>query len=570
MAVAVASPQKRKQEPAHAHGASSRAAANPGGSSALRVQLRSMDYHQQIAALSPDAPVQCRGDHGTEHVHAAAAQGIAGGGGALPHADTIQAAFGRHDVSHVEAHTGSEADEATRSMGAQAYATGSHVALGSGGQDLHTTAHEAAHVVQQRGGVSLSSGVGKSGDPYEQHADRVADAVVSGQSAEGLLDEMAGGGGGGAVQSKAVQRKDEPAGKWDTARMLAKDSFFDLIRQNLLAAESWKGRAEVEDPPPLWQSALVGLGGMVLNAALGGVGGMLIKGLVAEGTKVVAELAIRTAVNAGVDACKKGVGAAQTAASGSGDQAPLIAFCEQQRLGMSAASKAARESFVKSTGDSGDQKMTIAEMEQVKAANDSQFSNAMSIQNKEMLVGWMALQAGETSKTPGTKGASTEGNVEDIDNNGILRITISGSGDSVSKIATAEVDGLNEGLRAELAGSKLGDWMVGGAHKRKQGIDVLVTTVSPDRANNFQMSQATTQKAKAADVCGTWGGFKGPIFFSIFAERTGTTSWHDSDMDLSIDSQWGADAGRWFLDNVKGHAAILNECRSKTLPTVSG
>ena len=36
--------------------------------------------------------------------HAAAAHGIASGGGAMPHGDKIQSAFGAHDVSGIQAH----------------------------------------------------------------------------------------------------------------------------------------------------------------------------------------------------------------------------------------------------------------------------------------------------------------------------------------------------------------------------------------------------------------------------------------------------------------------------------
>jgi Domain of unknown function (DUF4157) len=52
-------------------------------------------------------------------------------------------------------------------MGATAYATGDRIAF-AGAPDLHTTAHEAAHVVQQRAGVSLPGGVGQAGDAYER------------------------------------------------------------------------------------------------------------------------------------------------------------------------------------------------------------------------------------------------------------------------------------------------------------------------------------------------------------------------------------------------------------------
>ena len=70
--------------------------------------------------------------------------------------------------------------------------------------DLHIAAHEAAHVVQQRGGVQLKGGVGEVGDAYEQHADQVADAVVQGKSAEALLDPYAGGAGQAGLQRQAI------------------------------------------------------------------------------------------------------------------------------------------------------------------------------------------------------------------------------------------------------------------------------------------------------------------------------------------------------------------------------
>ncbi len=142
---------------------------------------------------------------GDEAVHEAAQHGTRGAGGALPHLDAIQRSFGRHDVRGVKAHTGADAEAGARAMGAEAFATGDHVAF-AGAPGLHTAAHEAAHVIQQRGGVALKGGVGEVGDPYERHADQVADLVVRGESAEALLDQMAGGGaaGGGAVQRAAV------------------------------------------------------------------------------------------------------------------------------------------------------------------------------------------------------------------------------------------------------------------------------------------------------------------------------------------------------------------------------
>jgi hypothetical protein len=149
------------------------------------------------------APVQRKaaGGGGEADVHAAAAHGISGSGGALPHRDTIQQLFGPdHDVSGIRAHTDGAARQATGQMGAQGYATGNDVAF-AGQPDLHLAAHEAAHVVQQRSGVQLSGGVGDAGDVYERNADAVADRVVQGRSAADLLPQT-GGGGGAQVQRK--------------------------------------------------------------------------------------------------------------------------------------------------------------------------------------------------------------------------------------------------------------------------------------------------------------------------------------------------------------------------------
>jgi Domain of unknown function (DUF4157) len=139
---------------------------------------------------------------GAGAVHAAAAQGVATPSGPLPHGDTIQRAFGHHDISSIQAHTGPEAATSASAMGADAYAAGNHVVMGRG-TDLHTVAHEAAHVVQQRGGVQLKGGVGATSDTYERHADAVADRVVAGQSAADLLDGVAAGATTHAVQRQA-------------------------------------------------------------------------------------------------------------------------------------------------------------------------------------------------------------------------------------------------------------------------------------------------------------------------------------------------------------------------------
>jgi guanyl-specific ribonuclease Sa len=156
----------------------------------------------QRKAAAPADPAEAAAP---DNVHAAAEQGISGDASSLPHLGAVQQAFGKHDIGHIQAHVGPEAQQANAALGAKAYATGDHVAFG-GAPDLHTVAHEAAHVIQQREGVHLAGGVGRDGDEHERHADAVADRVVRGQSAEALLDAAPGRGGAGkgGVQQKSA------------------------------------------------------------------------------------------------------------------------------------------------------------------------------------------------------------------------------------------------------------------------------------------------------------------------------------------------------------------------------
>ena len=200
---------------------------------------------------------KANGDDETGSIHDAAAHGIQGGGCALPHLETIQRSFGRHDVSGITAHQGANANAATERMGAAAYATGNNVVFGAGRATLHTAAHEAAHAVQQRAGVSLLGGVGEVGDPYERHADAVADAVVAGQSAEAILDATPGGSlsaGGHVQRAPTVQRQETP-----TAPESGEDMPALLDRIVGEARGDWSKRNKVD--PSKFNDPNVGLGG---------------------------------------------------------------------------------------------------------------------------------------------------------------------------------------------------------------------------------------------------------------------------------------------------------------------
>ena len=134
--------------------------------------------------------------------HRVASEGVQNAATPLPGFGRIQAAFGKHDISNVRVNVGGEAAAANRQLGARAYARGNRIAFREQ-PSLRLSAHEAAHVVQQRRGVHLPGGLGSPGDAYEQQADRVAEAVVAGRSAEAELDRVVDGPPGGGI---GVQR----------------------------------------------------------------------------------------------------------------------------------------------------------------------------------------------------------------------------------------------------------------------------------------------------------------------------------------------------------------------------
>ena len=164
-----------------------------------------------------------------QQVHQVAQAGLRDAGQPYPFLAEIQRSFGQHDISGLESHTGEAARAANSELGSTAYHKGGHVAFGQA-PTLADAAHEAAHYVQGVGATQLKGGVGQAGDVYERHADRVAAAVITGESAEPLLDLTPGGGG-----SPVVATGDAPV---------------QMTGGSLSRAGGQAGRKEEEEPKP--------------------------------------------------------------------------------------------------------------------------------------------------------------------------------------------------------------------------------------------------------------------------------------------------------------------------------
>ncbi len=195
------------------------------------LQLQSAIGNQAVQRLLQASAGHSRlNSNSAEDIQQLAHHGTAGNAVSLPYLGQIQQSFGPgYDLRHVRAYVGGQAAEAARSLRAQAYTTGEEVAFSSS-PNLHTAAHEAAHVVQQRSGIQLKGGVGESGDPYERHADAVADAVVRGGSAESLLNRIPQESAGHAGPHPVQRRTD-----WDaegrTMMREVEDAARELVKQ---------------------------------------------------------------------------------------------------------------------------------------------------------------------------------------------------------------------------------------------------------------------------------------------------------------------------------------------------
>lgn len=127
----------------------------------------------------------------------------ASSGGTIPHRDRMEAAFGE-DLGHLRAHTGTEAQAATGSLGATAFAYGNQIAFNEDTPGEETVAHEIAHTKQQAGGISLENGQGQPGDVHEREAESIAAKVGQGESVDGLLPP------GGAPVTPGLQLEEDP------------------------------------------------------------------------------------------------------------------------------------------------------------------------------------------------------------------------------------------------------------------------------------------------------------------------------------------------------------------------
>lgn len=533
--------------------------------------------NSEPAAIGSDQPVQRQsqnddsssGDQKTLH---AAADGLSGPSQTLPFSGKIQNSFGHHDVSDVAVHIGGPATQACAAMGAQAYATDGEVAFKEQ-PDLHTAAHEAAHVVQQRGGVSLSGGVGRAGDAYEKHADVVADLVERGQSAEAVLDQH-----GCGQETTGVQREGEDPTEWDNQWKATEATFgYFLTAFNNGVYGTFQAQAILEDQPSVGERILSVVAQAAIAGLLGGVCGYIAARVITQTMKPLIQGLWNAAIDAGRAAAEGGMAEAYDNATARDQElAALIAFCGQMSHAALRATQAVTEAFNDAAGNKDDQLMTIAEMLSLYDANNSAIDEAGTLAVQQCLTAWLNLLSGT--------GINWSTDVEDTSQRGVLGIVFNGAAGEPIQILEANVEGINSFLRAEMSGTRLSRWI----HPEEEddetyahlpiqdlSLDLIVRTGDPtDFNDSFQVTTEIHDNMIDAGVTrgrgllGNEASRNRAIYFAFGMNRDGWI-YVDDDASWRQDYNYCADAGRWFLENVKTPEQVIQQLLNKTLPTVN-
>jgi hypothetical protein len=188
---------ERVQTPGPAAASSTRAIAARAPQLARKCACAAGEPHcskcQDEAKVSMGVTMQRKASHGgAQYGIPPVVHGVLGSPGQALDDGTrsfMESRFG-YDFSQVRVHTGAQAAESARAVGAHAYTIGGDIVFDTGKYDPHSSmgrellAHELTHAIQQSGISSSSSlddvAVTSPGDATEREADEVAQSVMKG------------------------------------------------------------------------------------------------------------------------------------------------------------------------------------------------------------------------------------------------------------------------------------------------------------------------------------------------------------------------------------------------------
>jgi hypothetical protein len=172
--------------------------------SALDATAQGIEVHRGAA----QGIEQVGSGHAVEDAAAQAAtlHALSGTARALPHAELIEAAFGKHSVADVQAHTDDKAQAGLEAMGARSLAGADRVVL-SADADVAESAREAAMALAKQ--AESEGHIGHtSAEDQQALAEAIGERAAQGRDAEDLVDR---------ITSEQSGRGDQGIGSGDAA-----------------------------------------------------------------------------------------------------------------------------------------------------------------------------------------------------------------------------------------------------------------------------------------------------------------------------------------------------------------
>ncbi len=290
-------------------------------------------------------------------------------------------------------------------------------------------------------------------------------------------------------------------------------AYDDLLGWRIRAVQRLGEDAEEVDPPPAWQSIALAVGTVALAAATAGVS-TAVTGALAGGAKIAWSAIIKgTGTGAGL-----GLKAALGSGSGGADHDAAKAFFRSQVDALQTAKTYAQQEFITS-GRAALQRSDdpIGRARELRAAILGQLNNAGEIQRQQTLASWCNFQARAQLGTDASNGGGVDLSEQlgDTSAKGVLGLEVTApAGIGPVTVENAEIEGLNKGLRKELAARPIGQLGIAITVHGQVDPPAWYETRPPRGVIRFGENEAGTRWRRndwGGDQWLMWKGIGGPV-----------------------------------------------------------
>lgn len=321
------------------------------------------------------------------------------------------------------------------------------------------------------------------------------------------------GRGNEAAQGRMLEGGGQCSAQCEDVLDAISDKYIQILMERGRGVEELRQDASVEDPPPGWVDVALAVGTVAIGAATAGIGSAVsgaVAATAAASYKVIISDAYREVMKVAVE---QGIGTALEASLSAADSNPATnvtdAFFRAQSDALHKAGGKAQDTFnldvrpfLRSAED------PVAAARALFDALDRGFAAAKTIQRQESLVSWCNFlartQLGTTNEGTAKAGADLGEQVGDTSGKGVLGLVVEASSDGQMEVLDAEIEGLNETLRGELAGRTIGSVDIPITVKGQVNPPAWYEERAPDGLLRFGENEAGTKWNRSTRAGDAW------------------------------------------------------------------